>query len=312
MMRTHRTRQGFSLIEIVVLITIVSLAVPPMATLLSQSLRDSTQANMYAKATTLAKSMMEEVLSKEFEDPQLPAGSFGTDELSRTHFDDVDDYHGYSQSPPTDCRGNAFPVYAPFRVDVNVENVLGYDLGGAAVANGSTSYKRVTVNISWNSGEHRAQLVGLATSRDSDTNRPPVQLTFLERTSSPSSELRFRVRNDGDSGVYLTNIIATWSSWPEVYYEQINVRALSYMNYGTVWDFAQTDYVRMESGGNAMFNQGQVVYLPPGDIAEIGIRYFSLWRTSFWSWTWNMDSTDFVIEIWAGPDHCAPFVVPRK
>jgi|GEM_PF-1492554 len=309
MTRRHGTA-GNSLVEIVVLITIVSLAVPPMATLIAQSLKDGAQSNMLAKATCLAKSMMEEVLSKNFEDPQAAEGSFGTEEGNRIDYDDVDDYDNHDQSPPTDCRGGAFAAYAPFRVQVTVNNVADSQFGGAAVTDGSTAYKRVTVRVSWDNGGRSSVLTGLSARRDGDIDRPPVQLTFLSRENSSSDDLEFRVRNDSDQGVYLTNVIATWG-WPTAYYEYVWVRAIGYMNYGNVWKYDDSNYIRMESGGNAMFNNGDVVYLPSGTTAEIRLRNFRAY-SSWWGWSRDVNDTEFSIEIWAGPDHCVPFTVPAK
>ena len=308
-MRGHHRGAGFSLVEIAVLVTIVSLAVPPIVSLLGQTLIDSTKANRTAQATQLARSMMEEILSKEYEDPQAPSGSFGTEESSRIDYDDVDDYDGYTQSPPTDCRGSAFAAYAGFRVRVTVNNVMGDDPGGAAAPDGSTSYKRIVVRVSWNDGERVVRLDGLSTSYNHDLDRPPVELTFLSRLSTSYYHLKFRVQNTGDSGVYLTNLIPTWSS-PTAYFEQIRVRVIGYLNYDTVWDYRYSNYVRMESGGNAMFNVGDVVYVPAGRTAEIEIRWFSRRRTGWWGGARDVRNTPFTMEIWAGPDHCTPFTIP--
>jgi len=53
------------------------------------------------QAVLLAESLMEEVVTRPFEDPQsLTSRALGpeTGETDRTKFDNIDDYHGYSES----------------------------------------------------------------------------------------------------------------------------------------------------------------------------------------------------------------------
>lgn len=97
----------------------------------------------------LAADLLAEILTKEFEDPALAEGSFGRsgDEVTRRDFDDVDDYHGWSESPPADPDGNALSsTYSKYRRTVRVWNVQLADMETTA-ANGTTPAKTIEVRV---------------------------------------------------------------------------------------------------------------------------------------------------------------------
>jgi len=114
----------------------------------------------FDQAINLAQDLMEEITSKAFEDPTAGPGSFGAEEGSRLLYDDVDDYDGYGpHSPPKDEQGNAMANYSVFTRSVTVVNVA--EVGAAnmpraslaAQTEGSTSFKRITVTVSWDGGK---------------------------------------------------------------------------------------------------------------------------------------------------------------
>ena len=104
------------------------------------------------QAVQLATDLMEEILAKEFCDPDEGPLSFGLaiDETLRQDYDDVDDYDKWVASPPEDFQGNVLSEYAGFTRSVKVENVDGNDLQSALdVLPGSTEYKVITVRVDW-------------------------------------------------------------------------------------------------------------------------------------------------------------------
>lgn len=68
----------------------------PFATAAASEQLDGRQ----ALSTALAQEMMEEILAKPFDDPQ-GASTPGpeTGETTRSRFDNIDDYHGYNETP---------------------------------------------------------------------------------------------------------------------------------------------------------------------------------------------------------------------
>ena len=79
----------------------------------------------------------------------------------RTAFDDVDDYHGLSESPPKKRDGTSLTAYSGWTRSVNVGWVTGADLNLSSASD--TSIKRITVTITRNK-KKLAELVAVRTS----------------------------------------------------------------------------------------------------------------------------------------------------
>ena len=305
----RKRKNGFSLVEIVVLLVVISVAAAPMTTLLYQTLSDRAHSSMQIMATSLAQGVMEEILSKAYEDPSGSVGSFGTEEGSRINYDDVDDYDGLDNTPPRDSQGNVLSNFSGFRTRVVVENVTAAAPDGTAQSDGSTDFKRVTVAVSWNGGSKLVRLKGLASNFGMSEGSLTTGLTFLGRSSSSSNDVTFRVRNDTGENLYFTHLIASWSS-PNAYYEEIEINVEGYDNYGDVWDEDQYNDTRMSNGGTAMFNENLPVYVPDGRTMSIKLNNF--YNNKQGGSTRNMNNTAFAIEMWAAPHQFNSFTVPSK
>jgi hypothetical protein len=103
----------------------------------------------------LAQSLMAEIVQKAYQDPTAAtAGMLGPDlvnlETSRATFNDVDDYTGWSESPPKNVDGTRIAEdLAAWGRSVKVEWVDPANLTGPASA-GETGAKRITVTVSCN------------------------------------------------------------------------------------------------------------------------------------------------------------------
>ena len=300
----HKRKNGFSLVEIIVLLVVVSIAAAPMTALLCQTLSDRAHAGMQIMATSLAQGVMEEILSKAYEDPDGSAGSFGTEEGSRINYDDVDDYDGLDDAPPRDSQGNALTSFSGFRARVAVENVTATSPDGTAQSDGSTDFKRVTVAVSWNSGSKLVRLKGLRSNFDASESGGG--LINIQRLNASWKDCQFRFQNDSGSDIYLTHLIATWSS-PTAYYQKIRVNVSGWVD---VWKYQDHNNVRMGSGGTAMFNQGARVLVPDGSSVDILLDEFKASPSGGSSQ--NVDGTEFTIELWAAPTQFDPFTVPPE
>jgi type II secretory pathway pseudopilin PulG len=158
------TRRGINIIEMIALIVVLSIAIPPLLTMWSETSRRSVRTEAIADATFYAQELMEEIKSKKFdENDSSPWSSvLGVDsgEVSgnRTTFDDVDDFNGYSDQPSGGYVRN-----------VNVEYVLVTDNTWEVCASPSCTdvidcntcdqccYKRITIYVS------RPNLIGNVT-----------------------------------------------------------------------------------------------------------------------------------------------------
>lgn len=135
-----RSRQrGITLIEMVATIVILSIALAGITAALSGGIGRSADVLIETRAVALARSYLDEILGKRFDEASNPRGippcrsdctdeiAFGPDggESDRSDFDDVDDYHGLDEGWQTaadlrDAEGNPRTGYESFRVRVAV------------------------------------------------------------------------------------------------------------------------------------------------------------------------------------------------
>ncbi len=161
---TRRGCQGTTLIEAVTAILVLGVAIPPLVGLFTEVASHSADATYQTVGLGYAEALMEEIVSKEFEDPDGAQGSFGTEEAGRSGYDDIDDYDGFSNSPPQRLDGTSLDDYGGFTRSVVVENVLDTDPDPSSPeGDGSTALKRIRVTVSWTSG--RGGEISLTTQR---------------------------------------------------------------------------------------------------------------------------------------------------
>ncbi len=122
--------RGFSLIELIFFIVVVSVALAGVLQVMQVTTRASADPLVRKQALALAESILQEVLQKAYADPD-PLVTTG--ESTRATFDDVDDYNGRSNATFTD-------LPASLSAYVITIAVVPATLGALAV-------KRVTVTI---------------------------------------------------------------------------------------------------------------------------------------------------------------------
>jgi len=137
--------EGFTLIGLITVIIVGAIAIPPMMVGLSSWLDTAHQSERMEIAVQLAVDLMEEILAQDFADPD------GTDtETLRADFDDVEDYNGWSSTPPKDAAGNSLTQYSAYTRSVLIIGVPQNDLTPAApLAPGATDFMVVTVRVDW-------------------------------------------------------------------------------------------------------------------------------------------------------------------
>lgn len=125
-----RRHAGFTLIELVIFIVIVSVGVAGILLVMNTVVASSADPMVRKQALALADSILEEILQKEYADPDGTSG-----ETTRATFDDVDDYNGKSNSTFTDLPSSLASYLITIVVDA------------PAPLNGVTT-KRVRVTVS--------------------------------------------------------------------------------------------------------------------------------------------------------------------
>ncbi len=138
---------AFTLIELIVVVTVSGIVVAAIVTGLYSGVETLRMRRAMRAATLLADDMMYEIRSKAYADDDTPA-SFGPEEVTRRDYDDVDDYDGWSKSPPDTAEGVPIQYFNRYTRGVTVVNVRADNLNAAPESDGSTSYKRIAVFVS--------------------------------------------------------------------------------------------------------------------------------------------------------------------
>ena len=173
---TVRNRRGVTLVELVLLLVVASIALPGLMVYFTEAMEHSADAQLWTLSASLAQELMEEIKAKRWDQqtpipPGVPTAvnALGPETgetrcdpaLGCQAYNDVDDYNGLNISPPRDSQGkNTFPsTYAAAREQVDVcyvNPVLPTDQGGGnsnagvCSSTGPTDYKMITVTVCWN------------------------------------------------------------------------------------------------------------------------------------------------------------------
>jgi len=125
------SEKGFSLIESILTIVIISISLVVLISAWSGAAKRSGDPFWHAKAAYLGQAYIEEILTKRF-DENTPvggsppcssvscSGTLGPESETRSQYDDVDDYHNLSESPSENALGIVRPEYQRYRVAVQV------------------------------------------------------------------------------------------------------------------------------------------------------------------------------------------------
>ncbi len=131
-----RRLRGASLIELVIAITIISVALSGSMLLIDATSRHSADPMITNQALAIAEAYLEEILLQAYIDPDLDPISGAVcppAEASRPLYDNVCDYHGLSDIGATDQEGNAIAGLAAYTIAVTVSTSATLnDLSGSA------------------------------------------------------------------------------------------------------------------------------------------------------------------------------------
>ncbi len=132
-----RQQAGFTIIELIVFIVVVSAGLAGILMVMDVSVKASADPMVRKQAMALADSVLEEVLLKSYDDPDGVSG-----ETTRATFDDVSDFDGIDETLATPATGKFTGLPAllnGYRIRITVD--------GAATVGGVTA-RRVTVTVS--------------------------------------------------------------------------------------------------------------------------------------------------------------------
>ncbi len=159
-------RAGITMAETVVSTMIVGFVIIATLQIVGPMVRSTSVHTDRLVAANLANELTEEISMHYFADPSAEdPDAIGTDTgeraINRGDFDDVDDYHGWSSSPPKLSSNQENVMLPSWTRSVTVEHV---ELSDASTSSKTyTGLKRITVTVSKN-GTKLAQIHSLHSS----------------------------------------------------------------------------------------------------------------------------------------------------
>jgi type II secretory pathway pseudopilin PulG len=148
--RTSRRRAGFTLVEAVISILIVSVMLTAALHTVGASTRSQRLLADRATGGMLAQDLMNEIIGLDYEDAAVP-NLLGTEpsenDSTRLEFDDVDDYDGWMASPPQYRDGTPMPVDTDYRRTAHVEWVKPTDVTDTVASD--SGVKRIVVEVTF-------------------------------------------------------------------------------------------------------------------------------------------------------------------
>jgi len=150
--RPVRARRGFSLFEVVVSTVLVGTLLVAATRSVGSSVLGQRKAAERAKAAWLADALVFEIHQQPYQEPGSTTSNIaretGESATSRAAWDDVDDYHSWSDSPPQNKDGTAIPNLTGWQRTVAVQWV---PLNNIVTTSGvETGVKSITVTVKLN------------------------------------------------------------------------------------------------------------------------------------------------------------------
>lgn len=146
-------RRGFTLIEIIITLVVLTVAVAAIAGLVANLARGSADPVLHTQAIYLAEGYLEEASLRPYADPDGIAEGCG---VARTQWDDIGDYACLSTpAAPTDPFGNALPGLSRYRVVMSV---------GGESSVGGVATRRIEVQVTHIDGKVDVRMASLRAS----------------------------------------------------------------------------------------------------------------------------------------------------
>lgn len=152
--------QGLTLIEMVVVIIILSIAMLPILTMFGNVLNKAAESQIIPVATLLGQDLLEEIEARRYDEHIEPPWTAkkdlgeddGEDSSDKDTFDDADDFIDWEEDPISGYPGysSSVEVYYVEPDDLNTEAAIG--------PTGKTDFKKIIVKIFWR-GEEKISLV---------------------------------------------------------------------------------------------------------------------------------------------------------
>ncbi len=161
------------MVESAISIVVVGVMLVAALNTISASAMGRSSMNDRARGQLLAMHLMSEILQRNYEEPVDPV-AFGPESSesggSRALYDDVDDYHGWTATPPESMNGIAMPDLNGWERGVVVEFVDPNDLTSVQLVD--LGVKRITVTVKKNNAEVATMVAIRANGLEAALGRP--------------------------------------------------------------------------------------------------------------------------------------------
>lgn len=114
MCTTKPPQRGFTLIELVIFIVVVSIGMAGILSVMNTTVKSSADPMVRKQALAIAESLLEEIVQKEY--AACTAVAYPATGWNRALFDCVDDYNGYTVGVVTDAAGSAVSGLAGYSI----------------------------------------------------------------------------------------------------------------------------------------------------------------------------------------------------
>lgn len=115
----HR-QSAFTLIEIIVTIIVIGIAATALLSVFTNLVRGSADPVIQQQATTIAEAYLEEIMLREFADPQVAESGGAEAGETRPVYDDVQDYNSLGTTQVRDQNDNPIVALSAYQVTVTV------------------------------------------------------------------------------------------------------------------------------------------------------------------------------------------------
>ncbi len=213
MKRSGARNAGITLVETISAILVLAIAATVALGAVGSALPQSVETQRPILAQELARDLLDEVLSKPFNDPVGADGETAPPSGPRIALDDVDDYNGYRDTPPVNPQGQALAGRGGFTRAVRVVPVSSTSLDGAAVNRGSARFLRVEVDAAFEGGVVKlAGLKAAAAGPGAVLPFPRSGLVYVDgsRNSGNSEHVVFRAVNKTGAPIPVDAVSVSW------------------------------------------------------------------------------------------------------
>ncbi len=157
-------KKAFTLVEAVISILIIGVMLVAALGTVGASRLGQYKNSQQSRGKLLAQALMDEILQQDYKEPDsTPVFGREASEIStsRSNYDDVDDYHNWSASPPQNKDGTVISDSTGFMRSVSVQWVNPANLEEVSAI--ETGVKRITVTVT-HAGLKTGSLVAIKTS----------------------------------------------------------------------------------------------------------------------------------------------------